>query len=77
MTTMERLRVVHEMTVELWRTYRHAYETMADTDEWWDTTITTMSTLTNKYNQLDRIPVDMASAYLEDLEAQCKKARTA
>ena len=70
----DRLLKVHEMVTELWKWYRQAYETMTDTDEWWEKTIETAGELTKKRFGDDRVALDIAISLMNDLERICRNA---
>lgn len=67
-----RLLKVHEIVTEVWRWYRAAYETMTDTDAWWEATIEAAGSLTKERFGNDRVVLDVAIALMNDLERICK-----
>lgn len=69
--TNERLLKVHEIVTDLWKNYRTSYETMINTDAWWDSLINSQSEITKKYND-DPLAIALAIALFKDLERICK-----
>lgn len=69
--TNERLLKVHEIVTDLWKNYRANYETMSNTDAWWDSLIDSQQEIAKKYND-DQLVIDLAIALFNDLERICK-----
>lgn len=69
--TNERLLKVHEIVTDLWKNYRTSYETMSNTDAWWDSLIDSQQEIAKKYND-DQLVIDLAIALFNDLERICK-----
>lgn len=69
--TNERLLNVHEIVTDLWKNYRANYETMSNTDAWWDSLIDSQQEIAKKYND-DQLVIDLAIALFNDLERICK-----
>lgn len=69
--TKDRLLKVHEIVTDLWKNYRANYETMSNTDAWWDSLIDSQQEIAKKYND-DQLVIDLAIALFNDLERICK-----
>lgn len=72
---MDRLHQVHEIVTELWKWYRQAYESMVDTDEWWEKAIEGARKLADEKFDGDKVALNVAGALMNDLEKICKERK--